>query len=382
MFRPSSLLLIMALALSAEGLFAQGGGDTSSIPPPTIAPAGAPDALLYTDLLESLLAGDFARAEKDRGELAGRWPDSVFAAKAEAMMSRYARKRDTSGIVPFYIGNMATGTAISAMVPSYVIGYQITNQAVNGSLYLGGAGLGLASAWLMSKDGDFSLARELWIESVTALSAMSWFLLYEAYYPPPPYDPNAVADLSAPIPLRDRVEFLGLSAALLAGRGITWAMIGPAEPSLGRAAFAAQVSAWSLYYAFALMAGVVQTQDVRLLSTTIVLAGDGGLLAGALGWDSLGWSAYRSGLISVGGIAGFLFGAGVNMIVEGLGASLDSSLPSAILIASALSGQTVATILTKGMAEEGRRASRLELGVFPVLAGDAPGLSVSGTMRL
>ncbi|HUX38782.1 MAG TPA: hypothetical protein VMV44_12850 [Rectinemataceae bacterium] len=382
MFRLPYFYLILSMILGGAELFAQDGENDSSFPPSVIASAGAEDAAIYADLLESLLAGDFARAEDDRRKLASSWPSSPFVAKAEAMMARYARLRDTSGIVPFYIGNMITGTAISALVPSYLIGYQITNQAANGALYLGGAGLGLASAWLMSKEGDFSLARELWIESVTALSAMSWFLLYDAYYPMPPYDPNAVVDLTAAIPARDRIEFLGLSAALLAGRGLSWALIGPEEPSLGRAAFAAQASAWSLYYAFAIMEGLVQTQDSKLLATVLVVAGDGALAAGAMTWDRLGWSAYRSGLISVGGIAGILFGAGINMIAEGLASSLDSRVPSLIMIAGALSGQTVAAVLTRGMAEERKGTSRLGMAIYPVFAGDSPALGISGTIAL
>jgi len=384
-----SCFLCLCLCGAAAGLVGQGSGGGQSLPPSGTAsngvvdlnPSSGADASLYAELLESLLAWDFAKAEADRQSLELRWPGSPYAIKAEAMMARYGPRRDTSGIVPFYIGNLGTGTALSAIIPSSLIGVPISDQAVNGVLYLGGAAAGLGTAWLMSNEGDFSLAKEIWIESIAASAAGTWFFLYDSWIPQT-FDPLAPYDPAAPLSVRDRVESLGLAAALVAGRAGTWAFLRDAHPSLGRAAFASQASAWALFYSFVLMQGILEVQDYKVVSTTTVGAADSALALGALGWDSLGWSAYRSGLVSVGGIAGSLFAAGINMIASGINPSIDSRVVSALMGGGALAGQAVAIGLTKGMEAESAGTARLGLHAYPVIASGAPGFRIEGSFGI
>ncbi|HUX41990.1 MAG TPA: hypothetical protein VMV83_12560 [Rectinemataceae bacterium] len=364
--------------LSAQTTGNGQGSPKESLPDVNLSSGG--DAVLYAHLLESLLAGDFAKAEADRRALEVRWPGSPYTVKAVTMIARYGPRRDTSGIVPFYIGNLGTGTALSAIIPSSLIGVPITDQAVNGVLYLGGAAAGLGTAWLMSREGDFSLAKEIWIESLAASAAGTWFFLYDAWVPST-FDPTAPYDPAAALSIRDRVEMLGLAAALLGGRAGTWAALRDAHPSLGRAAFASQASAWSLFYSFVIMGGILEVQDPKVFSTTIVGAADAGLALGALGWDKLGWSAYRSGLVSVGGIAGFLFAAGVNMIASGIYPNLDGRVASAMMATGALGGQAVAIGLTSGMEPEAPAAASFNLQAYPSLVSGSPALGILATLR-
>jgi hypothetical protein len=174
---------------------------------------------------------------------------------------------------------------------------------------------------------------------------------------------------------------LGLAAALVAGRAGTWAALRDAHPSLGRAAFASQASAWSLFYSFVIMGGILEIQDPKVFSTTLVGAADAGLALGALGWDKLGWSAYRSGLVSVGGIAGFLFAAGANMIVGGVYPALDGRVASAMMGAGALAGQAVAIGLTTGMEPEVSAAAVFNLQAYPALVSGSPAFGLMATLR-
>ena len=368
-------LFLFAFALIvATGLLAQTGEAAATSGETRI---GNSAEAVYADLLESLLAKNYRRAKEDGDLLASKWPGSPYAAKAEEMLARYSPRRDTSGIVPFYIGNLGTGVSVSAILPASIIGRYIDDEAANGVLYLGGAAAGLGSAWFMSHEGDFSLAKEIWIESVAATASASWFMLYDAWVPAS----YSGADTMTMSP-RDRVEMFGLSSALIAGRGLTWAYLRDSSPSLGRAAFAAQSSAWSLFYSFTLMMGVLQVEDQRILSTTIAGAMDAGLVLGAYAWDNLGWSAYRSGLVSVGGIAGFLFAAGVNMIANGIAPNLDGRVLSGMIAVGALAGQAVAIGLTKNMEPESPGMARLQFGAYPVLASGHFGVGVSGFIPL
>lgn len=383
---PSKLWLVpLFLAVLGGNLIAQQVGGETPPPPPAgqkaLAPAGADDAAIYADLLESLLARDFARAEADRKRLAEEWPGSPLALRASEMMARYAPKRDTSGIVPFYVGNLITGVAVSVALPTALLGQPISDQVTGGLLYLGGAAAGLGSAWLMSRDGEFSLAKEIWIETVAASAAGTWFFLYDAWVPVSVDDEIAAMNAGA-LSARSRIELLGLTAGLVAGRGATWAILGDSTLSLGRAAMAAQAESWALFYTFAVLQGIFQVQDNRILSTSLVVAADGALTGGAIGWDGLHWSAFRSGLVSVGGLAGLLFASGVNMIVSGLVPYLDERVVSAMIAGGALAGQATAVMLTDKMESEPAPLARLELSVMPALLADGPALSISGRLSL
>ncbi len=327
----------------------------------------SPDAVLYMDFLESLVAGNFPKAEADLKRLRLTWPHSRYLSKAEALIKDHGRRRDSSGIVPFYIGNLVTGTLLSALIPANIIGVNISNQAINGGLYLAGAATGLGTAWLMSAGGDFPLAQEIWIESISAASASTWYFLYDAWLPPVRVT-GVSFDPAVPLSARDRVQSLGLATALVLGRGITWATLRDTRPELGRAAFASQASVWTLFYSFVLLQGILEVRDQKVLTTTLVGAADSALALGALGWDRLGWSAYRSGLVSVGGIAGLLFAAGINMIAVGIEPSLDGRFASAVMGAGSLLGQAVATGLTGGIGARPPKAARLELGAYPSIA--------------
>lgn len=372
MFERTILCLSFALLLVFGGS-AQTAGGEGELPVP--APAGAADARLYADLLEGLLARDYRRAEADLRELRVSWPDSPLTGRASEMLRRYGPRRDTSGIVPFYIGSLVTGVSLSVLLPSNLIGLRIEDQVTNGLLYLGGAGLGLGSAWILSREGDFGLAKELWIESATIAAAGTWYSLYEAWYPASYADPQPSA-----IPARDRVESLGLAALLLGGRTVPLLVLGEAHPSLGRAAFAAQSSAWTLFYASVLMGGILEIQDPKVFATAAAASADGALVLGALAWDGLGWSAYRSGLVSVGGVAGFLFAAGVNMVLGGLMPSMDPRAVSGLLLGGALGGQALAVALTRGMGAERLEPGRLGFSAFPAAGRKGWGLALAGRM--
>jgi hypothetical protein len=342
-------------------------------------PGGSPgDAALYARLVEGLIERDFAKAEAAGKELEALAPDSPFVAKAHDMMERYGRKPDTSGVVPFYIGSLSTGVALATILPSNIVGYGIDNLAINGSAYLAGAGAGLGAAWLMSRDRDFSLAKDIWIESIEVATVATWMGLYETWAPAPVYQFASPTLISA----RDRIEMLGLSGLLVGSRGLTYAILQDAKPSFGKAAFSAQLAAWSVYYTLVTQYGLLGITEGKIANTVTLGTMDACLAFGGLAWDQLHWSAYRSGLISVGGLAGILFGTGINMIVSGFVKSNGDKIAASIMLGSALVGQVVATNITEGMEIEEPSIGMLHLGLSPAITSHGQGLRLQGTIFL
>ncbi|MFZ4617922.1 MAG: hypothetical protein ACOYM2_17215, partial [Rectinemataceae bacterium] len=285
-----------------------------------------------------------------------------------------------SGVVPFYIGSLSTGVALATILPSNVVGFSIDNIALQGTAYLAGAGAGLGAAWLMSKDRDFSLAKDIWIESIEVASIATWVGLYETWVPPNVYSVNGT--YTSKISTRDRIEQLGLSGLLVGSRGLTYAFLQDAKPSFGKAAFSAQLAAWSVYYTTITQYGLLGITEGKIANTVTLGTMDACLAFGGLAWDQLHWSAYRSGLISVGGLAGILFGTGINMIVSGFVKSNGDKIAASIMLGSALVGQVVATNVTEGMEIEEPSIGMLHLGLFPAISSHGQGLRLQGTIFL
>jgi hypothetical protein len=318
------------------------------------------DAVLYASILEDLLRRDFGKAETDAKLLREGFPDSPYVERADAMIAAYGRKRDSSGLVPFFTGGLLSGWGSSAVLPT-AFGLVIGDTATLGALYLGGAASGLVASWLMSRDRDFTLAQDLWIETVEVVSLANWNFLFDAWYPSPSY---GTADYAGPIPTtvstRDRILAAGMVTAMIGSRALTYSVVRDMKPSLGRVALAAQTAAWATFYSGVIQGELLRVEDQRLMATVNVAAMDAGLVGGALVWDSLGWGAFRSGLVSVGGVSGILVGVSLDMIFEGLLGSMDSRVPTLINLGGALAGQALAVFFTRGMERETLTGFHLE----------------------
>jgi apolipoprotein N-acyltransferase len=104
------------------------------------------------------------------------------------------------------------------------------------------------------------------------------------------------------------------------------------------------------------------------------------LLAGAFGWDELGWSTSRTGLVNVGGIGGILVGSFVTLMIEGVYPRMDERINAAVVLASAAAGKGVATYFTRRFDSNSRTKKALSnLSILPAI--DARG-GMGATVRL
>jgi len=369
--RTLPLLAVLLLALIfAPGLAAQAAGE------PGPAPSSGGDAVLYAAVAEALLARDYAAATSALEALSRDWPSSPYLVKAEALVQRYGKKRDNSGLVTFYMGGLASGLGASALIPTS-LGANLSDPAALGALYLAGAGSGMLASWLMSRDGDFTLAQDLWIESIEGLSLLNWTSLYSAWVPdtsPAAYDPSYVP---AVIPTRDRVMAAGSLGFMVGSRALVWSLVRDQKPWLGRVVMATQASAWAAFYSGMIQGEILQISDQRIVTTVNMAASDLSYIGGALLWNDLGWGAFRSGLVTVGGISGVLVAVSLNMIADGLAPGLDNRLKSGFNIAGALAGQALAVWFTRSFENEVQPPPGLRFGLAPAFQAGRPALALN-----
>lgn len=333
------------------------------------APARVDDAeAAYIAVLEACVRSDWVAARKAADELKTRFPDSEYARRVDDFLPSDAPEGgDNSGIVTFYLGGLVTGVS-SASLLFEILGINPESDPVpSGALMLGGAGLGLGSSWLMSRGRPIGAAQDLWIESVEALTVANWLSLYMAFADDQP-DPKIVSG--------------GTLAAMIAARGAAWLTVRDRDLSFGQAAFASQSAAWAAFYEAIALSGLVRCENRYVNGIAAAAAMDAGIVVGALGQEALRWSSLRSGLVSVGGIAGMLVGTTVN-VMAGL-TPFDADRSGTIVFAScAIAGQALAVAFTGGLEPESRRGPvaggipGVSLAVLPVADGRGGGVRLS-----
>jgi hypothetical protein len=250
-----------------------------------------PDVSLYIEGLESLAEQQTAPAESSFMQLVDRYPRSPFAPKASAYLEDLHSRVDNSGIVPFYLGNLATATYTAAMLPIlFELGQSTVTYGLSG---LGGVALGLAGSAAMASDYPVTSGLS-WAITTSQLVSLGNYLYL-----------NGIIDLDQLVG-EDAEEKAFLGGQLLTLNGSllgSYFSLRDREVSEGKASFALHSYAWANAYYWMAVA-IAQSSDLKRTST-IGLAVTDLALAGSLSlWDSLRWTPMRTGLVTVGGLGG------------------------------------------------------------------------------
>jgi len=351
-----ALVALLLFCLPVFGISA----DTSDSPPP--------DWILYLEAVELLADGQEPAAADLFREFMEKYSDSYLADRASAYLERIEGKLDRSGIVGFYLGTMATTTFAAFSIPEMI---GVDAGPVGAGLYgLAGVGGGFASAWFLSKDRDWSAGQELWTELTqiavmanTTLASTEWL---DDFITQPEYL------------LRANLAVANVSA--LGSRAAAYLMVRDGKYAADRPIFAASAYAWAHLYSLSTTTGLLQLDSSSAIVAVQILVPDAALLAAAYGWDELGWSASRTGLVNVGGIGGVLVGSFLVLMVDGLFPEMDERVNAALVMASAATGKVLAAHLTRNFDARQRRDKVLSnLSILPAI--DSRG-GMGATVRL
>ncbi|MCF7941443.1 MAG: hypothetical protein K9M84_07515 [Spirochaetia bacterium] len=331
-----------------------------------------PDVSLYIEGLESLAEQQTAPAESSFMQLVDRYPRSPFAPKASAYLEDLHSRVDNSGIVPFYLGNLATATYTAAMLP---ILFELDQSTVTYGLSgLGGVALGLAGSAAMASDYPVTSGLS-WAITTSQLVSLGNYLYL-----------NGIIDLGQLVGQDAEMKvFLGGQLLTLNGSLLgSYFSLRDQDVSEGKASFALHSYAWANAYYWMAVA-IAQSSDLKRTST-IGLAVTDGALAGSLSlWDSLRWTPMRTGLVTVGGLGGALLGWFGTMVV---GETLDLGVSEVFtaVMSSAVAGQAAAVYLTSRIPPEAEQLQAsdeaaadvpISLALLPVPSGDSlPGMQL------
>jgi len=139
------------------------------------------------------------------------YPDTAASEKAEEYVEKYSTRLDRSGIVTFYLGTMISTTWAVASIPMIL---DIENGIVMGSAGIIGVGSGIYTSWLMSRNIDMSLGRDLWIEFIESAAVINFQYAYSIF-----------GDYITDSNVRERINIGGQSVTSLASRGLTYKYI-------------------------------------------------------------------------------------------------------------------------------------------------------------
>jgi hypothetical protein len=267
--------------------------------PSATAPAAVDRAwALYDHAFERLAAGDRDAAAAELAELVRRFPDHPAAARARelALAGDAVGAARTHGEQPTRLARAELGFWMT--IHGVLAGLEVRELAdLEGSrptaaaLMIGGAvGLG---ASLYASRGGITPGTALLLDSAITWGAWNSLAVVNDF---PEDQTGAAVSLGA--------QAVGLGAGLVLSQ--SW------HPRAGDVALANTTGFWVSILTL-LGHGVVDTEpEVR----TIVLAGDAGLVAGALLSQAYPMSRGRTLLIDTGGVLGFLTGALVSALAD------------------------------------------------------------------
>lgn len=339
------LILLIGICI-LPGLFAQENTDTS----------------LYIGGLELLLEENTNQAQESFSLLLDEFPGSQYAASSRRRLLELQNVEDNSGIVTFYLGNLATATYISMMLPP-LFGYSL-DAIMAGVTGLAGVGTGLGSAWLMSKDHPISSAQDWWIESTQLISLGNYLYLTGIV------EPYTIWDY----PLSYKLELGGQLLTLLGSRAAAYTMFKDSAPPEGQGSFMLHSYFWANYYYLLFAGGILEIDDSKTASICGIITTDLAVYGSVRLWEQLNWSPLRTGLVTVGGLGGGLIGFFTTMILDEL-ASPDSKVQVSIMIASAAAGQAAAVWLTREM-EPVSSDKDYEISLTPIILPEKLGFQV------
>ena len=334
-------------------------------------PLAAEDAddgtALYVEGLELLLDDRLDPALLNFQELVDEYPDSSYANRAATYLRDLRGSRDNSGIVTFYLGNLATATYTAMQLPT-IFDYEL-DPVLAGITGLTGVGTGLGSAWLMTRDSSMNSAQDWWIESTQLISLGNYLYLTGIV------EPYTIWEYDTAL----RIELGGQLLTLLGSRIGAWTAFRNSSPPRGQGAFMLQGYAWANFYYLLFAGGVLEWDDSRGVSIAGMVISDLTAYGSAQLWKLLEWSPLRTGLVTVGGLGGGLIGVFTSLILQEL-MDLDSRLLVGLVLTTTMAGQAAAVHFTRSMPAETVRESRAEertkIAILPQLRKDSIGAAV------
>ena len=317
------------------------------------------DTSLYINGLESIIQKDNPQAKESFNELLEQHPNSEYNFKASNLLSKLNLNVENSGIVPFYLGNLATLSYSSyRLLNLFEIDQSPLSIGISG---LSGVGLGITSSYLMSK--NFPISSELYWRIITnQIVSTSNFLYLQA--------------ISYGFDLFDNYDtqekFL-LSSQLLTLNGslfLSYFGLRDKELQKGKGFFSLQSYAWANFYYWlgAIFFETPSSTNKFLLGMALT---DIAYFSSFPVWNKIEWSSTRSGLVSVGGIGGALIGFFTNLIFEEF-ISLNEKTVASVVMGTSLAGKILVTYLTRNLDNENIKqiAENKTLTPYPIFTAN------------
>lgn len=294
-------------------------------------------------------------------EVISEYPSTEAAKKAKEYIEKITSKLDRSGIISFYLGNMITSTWAANSIPMIL---DIENGIILGTTGIIGVGAGVYSSWLMSRNIDMSLGRDLWIEFIESAAVTNFQYAYSIFG-------DNITDSN----IREKINIGGQTVTSLVSRGLTYNYITDKDPSSGRVFTIINAYAWSQYYLWVSLSEIFNSTNNDLNYSLGILIPDLAALGTYYLWNNTGWSVQRTGIISVSGLGGLLTGIFLTMIIAEAGDfSPSSAMNSSIILGSSLAGKIIGVYATSNMESD----SKADKSLFANI-NFAPLVSQSGT---
>ena len=294
-----------------------------------------------------------------------KYPNTEAAEKAKVYIENSKSKLDRSGIISFYLGNMLTATWSAFSIPIILDLDDGYVPPISGII---GVGSGIYTSWLMSRNIDMSLGRDLWIEFIEAVSITNFQYAYSIF-----------GEYITDFELRGKINIGGQTATALTSRGLTYSYVKDKYPSAGKVFTVINTYAWSQYYLWLTLSEIFNSQNDNLNYSLGILLPDLAAAGSYFLWDKAGWSMQRTGIISVSGIAGMLTGIFVDMILNEADINPSNAVTSAIVMSGSLSGKIIGAYVTSGMEPDAKADESLfsNMNFTPIVTKKGTGFMIN-----
>lgn len=299
-------------------------------------------------------------------EIISDYPSTDAAEKAEEYIEIYTNRLDRSGIISFYLGNMVTTTWAAFSIPLIL---DVEDGILLGTAGIIGVGTGIYTSWLMSRNIDMSLGRDLWIEFIESASVINFQYAYSIFG-------KNITNLT----IREKINIGGQTVTSLVSRGLTYKYITDYKPSAGRIFTVINTYAWSQYYLWIALTEIFNSDNDNLNYGLGILVPDLAAIGSYYLWNKAGWSVQRTGIISVSGLGGLLTGIFANMIIAEVGSSSPSgTLTSSIILASSLAGKIIGACATSKMQPDIKAKKSLfaNINFAPLISQNGTGFMIN-----
>ncbi|MGD1823676.1 MAG: hypothetical protein ACPKM0_13055 [Pleomorphochaeta sp.] len=294
------------------------------------------DTSLYINGLEAIIEENESEAKESFSELIDLYPSSKYQFNASNYLFDLNNAKDNSGIVPFYLNNIATITYTAFGINSLL---EIEQDTLTiGLTGLAGVGGGLGLSSLLAK--DYEITKELFTRMATNQTvAMGNYYYLQGIL----YDQDLIGDTAT----EDKIVLASQLATLNGSLYLSYFGLRDKELEKGKGFFGFQSYAWANYY-YWLSTLLFEMDDTTTQLGLAMGISDLAYIGSFPLWDKLQWSGARSGLVSVGGIGGALIGLFTNLIVENF-VTLDVKQVTSIVLGGTLLGQAYSVYLTRNM---------------------------------